>query len=295
MPAMTHVPLAALSGIPFTKLCGSGNDFVGLDGREVRRPTREEIAALCDRRFGVGADGLVRLSPGTMPDHVRLEYWNSDGSDAALCGNGSLCSAVLARRLAIATSDRFTLETGAGAISARVVGDARAEIGVGSVEIPREARTIEREPGELAIYFATVGVPHLVVLVDDPNAIDLPRRGRMLRFHASLGSPGANVNFVARAPIDGRFALRTYERGVEGETLACGTGATATAVTLMTTGRASDRVELRPTGGSILAVHGRSISSRFEEVTLEGEGRVVFRGTIENAAARADEDDRARE
>lgn len=277
---MTTTSLDDLKGATFFKLCGSGNDFVGFDGRVVRAPSRSEIVALCDRRRGIGADGVVRLSPGSREGHVRLDYWNSDGSDAALCGNGSLCSAVFARELGIAVHDRLVLETGAGEVGATVLGRTRAEIGVGAVLTPREASAIERAEGEHSIDFTSVGVPHLVVVVDDPAAVDLPRRGRELRFHPSLGPAGANVNFVARAPHGDSFALRTYERGVEGETLACGTGATATAIALLSRQLAQGRVTLLPTGGSPLEVLAEREPGRFIEVRLRGEGRIVFRGVL---------------
>lgn len=280
MPEMSTPPRDELKGATFFKLCGSGNDFVGFDGRVVRAPSRSEIVALCDRRRGIGADGVVRLSPGSREGHVRLEYWNSDGSDAALCGNGSLCSAVLARELGITPHDRLVLETGAGEVGANVLGPARAEIGVGEVLAPRESTEIEKLAGEHSIDFTTVGVPHLVVIVDDPAAVDLPRRGRELRFHPSLGPAGANVNFVARAPREDAFVLRTYERGVEGETLACGTGATATAIALLSRGLAQTRVKLLPTGGSPLEVLAEGEAARFIDVRLRGEGRIVFRGFL---------------
>jgi len=281
MPKMSTPPRDDLKGSPFFKLCGSGNDFVGFDGRVVRAPSRLEIVALCDRRRGIGADGLVRVSPGSREGHVRLDYWNSDGSDAALCGNGSLCSAVLSRELGIAQHDRLVLETGAGVVGATVLGPARAEIGVGAVPAPRESTEITKVAGEHSIDFTTVGVPHLVVIVDDPAAVDLPRRGRELRFHPSLGPAGANVNFVARTPREGSFALRTYERGVEGETLACGTGATATAITLLSRRIAQASVTLLPTGGSPLEVLAECEAARFVDVRLRGEGRIVFRGVLE--------------
>jgi diaminopimelate epimerase len=277
-----RLEFSALAGTPFFKLCGSGNDFVGFDGRVVAMPSRTAIAALCDRRRGVGADGVVRLAPGGAANRVKLDYWNSDGSDAALCGNGTLCSAVLARRLGLIGGDELVLETGAGDIAARVLGADRAELALGAIATPRST-DITRERGEHSIHFTVAGVPHLVVVVDDPAAIELERRGRELRFHASLGAPGANVNFVSREPRDGAFVIRTYERGVEGETLACGTGATATALALLSLGSANDRATLRTAGGSILTVRARIGPQRCEGAHLEGEGRIVFRGVVDAA------------
>ncbi len=269
-----------LRGAPFFKLCGSGNDFVGFDGRVVPRPSRRAIAAVCDRRFGVGADGVVWLSPADASNRVHLDYWNSDGSDAALCGNGSLCSAVLARTIGIAASDELVLATGAGDVSATVLARDRARIGVGSIAVPRKIDAIRAAEGEESILFTIVGVPHLVVEVDDPQRIDLSRRGRELRFHDALSPAGANVNFVARRAIDEAFALRTYERGVEDETLACGTGSTATGLALMAHGLRGDRVAIATASGEILVVTGRREGDRFEDVCLEGQGRIVFAGRL---------------
>jgi diaminopimelate epimerase len=274
--------------LPFAKLCGSGNDFVFVDARETTRAfDGAAIRELCDRRRGIGADGLVRLEP-IGPDRVRLDYFNADGSEAALCGNASLCAAAFARRTGMIGAEReeFVLLTGAGQVLARR--DARhphdpdrAAIGVGAIALPAEveAGAIEREDPELAIDFVRVGVPHLVVRVSDPSAIDLPRRGRQLRHAAWLGAAGANVNFLAATPRDGRFAMRTFERGVEGETLACGTGTVASALALIGAGLATSPVSIASASGATLVVTARSSSGGFEDVWLAGEGRLVFRGT----------------
>lgn len=277
MSESPNPPLPRL--LEFHKLCGSGNDFVFLDGRTTTLaldgPT---IAALCDRRRGIGADGLVRLTPQSA-DTVRLEYWNSDGSHAALCGNASLCSAAFSRRMGLVERDEFTLATDAGAVRARAIASDRAEIEIGDVAFPREMTEIVREPGELAIHFAIVGVPHLIVRVDDPARIDLARRGRELRFHPAVLPNGANVNFVSNGAHDGIFAIRTYERGVEGETLACGTGSTATGLTRMATSLVpTDEITLRTASGSRLTVRAERAEDRFTRVRLEGEGRLVFSG-----------------
>lgn len=265
--------------LEFHKLCGSGNDFVFLDGRTTTLALDgQTIAALCDRRRGIGADGLVRLTPQSA-DTVRLEYWNSDGSHAALCGNASLCSAAFSRRMGLVDRDEFTLVTDAGSVRARALGLDRAEIEVGDVAWPRAVTEIERESGESAIHFTIVGVPHLIVRVDDPARIDLARRGRELRFHPAVLPNGANVNFVSNGARDGIFAIRTYERGVEGETLACGTGSTAAGLTVMATSTSpTSEVTVRTAGGSLLTVRAERTPQSFTRVRLAGEGRLVFSG-----------------
>ena len=180
-------------------MTGSGNDFVMLDGRftSPEKWPATRVAAICDRRSGVGADGMVILTPDA-PGRVRMTYWNSDGSRAAMCGNAALCSARLAVYLELAEPGDLCLLTDAGVVPARSdgAGDG-AEIRLPDAEIPVAVPGLDPASGEHWLAFGMVGVPHLVVRVDDIERIDLPGRGRALRFDARLGEAGANVNFVA--------------------------------------------------------------------------------------------------
>jgi diaminopimelate epimerase len=217
------------------KMTGSGNDFVILDGRYTKPEQwpATRVSALCDRRNGVGADGLVILAPDA-PGRVRMTFWNSDGSLAAMCGNAALCSARLAVYLEMTAPGDLCLLTDAGVVRARSEGVTdTAEIGLPDTAPPREVPGLELVAGERWIELGTVGVPHLVVRVDDIERIDLVGRGRALRSHPLLDPGGANVNFVAPAAGSPEpWLIRTYERGVEGETLACGTGTVASALAL---------------------------------------------------------------
>jgi diaminopimelate epimerase len=265
-------------------MTGSGNDFAMLDGRftSAERWPATRVAAMCDRRSGVGADGLVILTPDA-PGRVRMTYWNSDGSRAAMCGNAALCSARLAVYLELAAPGELCLLTDAGVVPARSGGgDDQAEIKLPDVEIPVEPAGLEPGPGERWLALGTVGVPHLVVRVEDIEAVDVLRRGRALRFDAAAGPAGANVNFVAPSP-DGAelWAIRTYERGVEGETLACGTGTVAAAVTLAARGEARLPLRFRSRGGPELLVRGELNGSRAHDLWLGGQGRLLFRGVWE--------------
>lgn len=280
---------AALVGLPFAKMTGSGNDFVFFDGRHVDAllvTQPEVIRAICNRHNGIGADGLVVLeavSPADSVDaaaaHVdaRIHYFNSDGTPADLCGNATLCSTMMAAELGIADARAMSLGTPAGRIVSRVIGDL-PEIELQPVSEVRQSVAIDLAAGEQRIGFAIAGIPHLVVLCDDADAVDVAGRGPVLRRHPTLGSPGANVNWVSPRG-DGTWRYRTFERGVEGETLACGTGAVATAVLLSAWGLGAPTVTIRTSSGRDLIVRLEANGSSWQPA-LRGEGRIVFRGVI---------------
>lgn len=266
----------------FYKMTGSGNDFVFLDGREhdLADWPAARIAAVCDRRRGVGGDGLVRIAP--EPDGaVRMVYFNSDGSHADMCGNAALCSTRLAVHLGMAAPERVDLATDAGRLESRCVGPAwAAELRFPTAPIPAPLE-LALATGEQRALQGTVGVPHTVVLVADIEEVDLEGRGRALRFDPAVGPHGSNINFVARS-ADGHAAwdIRTYERGVEGETLACGTGTIAAGLALAHIGLADLPVRIRSRSGSIYSVSGVLDGSEASDVWLCGEGRLVFTGSL---------------
>jgi diaminopimelate epimerase len=264
-------------------MTGSGNDFVMLDGR-ITTPddwTAEDIRAVCARGTGIGADGIVFVTPSGSPGAVRMIYFNSDGSRPSMCGNAALCSTRLAALLEMAPASLMRLETDAGVYESRCLdaGD-RAELHLGSVEVPAEP-AVKLGAGESRLGLASVGVPHLVVVVEDLEAVDVQRRGRALRFDAALGNGGANVNFVAPTSEPSVWAMRTYERGIEGETLACGTGAVAACCLLREWRLAELPATIMTRSGLPLVVRAeRSRGGRYEEVWLEGQARIVFRGVL---------------
>ena len=273
-----------MRGTLFYKMTGSGNDFVVLDGRATA-PDRwppARVRAICDRRNGVGADGLVILTPST-PGAVRMAYWNSDGSHGAMCGNAALCSGRLSVDLELVQPGEFCLLTDAGLV--RVISQAQAdeaEINLPDCDLPRDLPDIRPEAGEHWLSLGTVGVPHLVVRVDDIEAVDVSGRGRMLRSDARMGPAGANVNFVGPpTKPGGSWLIRTFERGVEGETLACGTGTVAAALALACRGEAELPLTFRSRGGPELAVRAQLEGRRATEVWLAGQGRLLFRGVWE--------------
>ena len=267
-----------MRGREFFKMSGSGNDFVVVDARvepagELASP--EVVQAICARGTGVGADGIVFLETSELAD-FRMVYLNSDGSRAALCGNASLCVSSLAARLGIVRSADFGFETDSGIVRARVDHDG-PEIDLQPPSNLEPALPIEPGAGEQRIGFVQVGVPHLVVLVNDVDAVDIGKRGGMLRRHRMVGPGGANVNFVAHDSEGAPWAIRTFERGVEGETLACGTGAVATALLLAAWGLSSSETAVRTRSGRDLRVRIRGSGDSITP-SLGGEGRVVFRG-----------------
>ncbi len=273
-----------LAGTVVFKMSGSGNDFVFVDGRTapVDMWHTDRIRKICHRQMGIGADGLIVIAPGSAPGAVRYHFFNRDGLRAGLCGNGALCATRLAAWLELAPADGLILETDAGPVRGRCLegpGE-RAEI-----QVPRPSglispRDIVLGLGEATVHFTTVGVPHLVIQVDDLDRYDLMERGRELRSHPALGPDGANVNFVAAAG-DATWAMRTFERGVEAETLACGTGAVATAAALVASGSGHLPITLRTQSGAILSVSDTGPGNgEFEAPTLTGEGRLVYRAIL---------------
>lgn len=267
------------SGRPFYKMSGSGNDFVMVDARSEAPGRLAEAAVvqrICARGTGVGADGIVFLEPSSQAD-IRLTYLNADGSRAALCGNATLCTTRLAVELGAAAPTGFAIETDSGVVGARIR-SGKPEIDLQPVtEVLPDAPSLELSAGERRIGFGLAGVPHLVVLRDEVDSVDVVGRGRPLRQHRSL-TQGANVNFVAKGS-DGRWLMRTYERGVESETLACGSGAVASAILLVVWGLAEAPVELETRSGRLLRVrldrHGEAWLP-----SLSGEAVIVYQGIL---------------
>ena len=272
-----------LIGLPIYKMTGSGNDFVMVDGR-VSTPddwAAEDIRAACARGTGVGADGLVFVSPGSRRGAVRMIYYNSDGSHAAMCGNAALCSTTLAAHLSLGAGAGMELETDAGTYHSRVAGPGRAELHLAPIEPPAAVPGLALAAGEPRAALVRVGVPHLIVLVDDVDTLDLPGRGRALRFDRAIAPEGANVNFISQGGTEGVWRMRTYERGVEAETLACGTGAVGAACALQEWGLGRATINIVTRTGRLLEIRARKAATGgYDDVWLGGEGRMVFRGVL---------------
>ena len=271
-----------LIGLPVYKMTGSGNDFVMLDAR-VSTPadwTPQDMQAVCARGTGIGADGVVFVGPGSHAGAARMVYYNADGSHAAMCGNAALCSTTLAAHLSIGPADGIELETDAGIYRSRSLEGDRAELHLAPVEAPAAVRGLALAAGERQAVLSRVGVPHLIVLVDDVDRVALMERGRALRFDPALAPEGANVNFIS-ADSSGSWRMRTYERGVEAETLACGTGAVGAGCAIQEWGLGRLPINIQSRSGRILGVRAtKAQRGGYDDVWLAGEGRMVFRGVI---------------
>ena len=276
----TGVAVATITIMPrFTKMNGAGNDFILIDNRmgDVRLD-RSQIAQLCDRHRGIGADGILLLEkPGNRAD-FRMRYFNADGGEAEMCGNGARCFARFANKVA-AAKEKISFETQAGIISAELKGD--------SVTLGMTEPTDLRLHLELAIagenktvHFVNSGVPHVVIPVPNIDDVDVRREGAAVRYHKIFSPSGTNVNFMEKRGAK-KIAIRTYERGVEDETLACGTGIVASALIFGATEGCHGPITVLPRGGDELQVGFETVAGRFCNVTLTGPAQFVFEGTIE--------------
>lgn len=250
--------------IPFSKYHGAGNDFILIDARSLSFEDPAQMARrLCDRRHGIGADGLILLCASSVADY-KMRIFNADGSEPAMCGNGIRC---LYDFIGIPTE--LKIETLSGILTCRRVGDEIA-VNMGAPRILHES----------PIFVVDTGVPHAVLFVDNLNAVDVLRQGAAIRFDPRFSPGGVNVNFAA-IDSEGRLSLRTYERGVEGETLACGTGAAATAFLAM-----------KQRGLTSMAAHTRLSFETFSyhphlrfqlsegSIEMLGQAQEVFKGLI---------------
>jgi diaminopimelate epimerase len=262
----------------FYKMSGSGNDFVFFDlseGSSGELENPETIRAISARGTGVGADGVVFLEPGS-DDRFAIRYYNSDGSLGELCGNATLCAVRLANEIGIVSNPELRIKTDSGIIHARMA-DGLPEIDLAPVtEVQLEVPEIPRLERESMLGFARAGVPHIVIVDSDVESADILGRGSRIRRDPSLRD-GANVNFVTRTEAGWR--IRTYERGVEGETLACGTGAVATGILLSEWGLSSSPVELITRSGRCLQVTVRKNDGAWNP-SLRGPAEIVFVGEL---------------
>ena len=272
----------------FTKMNGAGNDFVLLDNRAGQvQLAGDAVARLCDRHAGVGADGvLLAEMPENNEAELRMRYFNADGGEAEMCGNGARCFARYGSRLLSSGGSRdreqISFQTPAGVIRAQIEGET-VRLAMSQPADGREAGPLEAEDGLPRYgYFLNTGVPHVVVPVDDLGGLDVFALGRAVRYHEKFAPAGANANFIQVLSAD-EIALRTYERGVEGETLACGTGATASALVHaeLTKRIGPGTIAVRVHSGETLHIgFERTGPWAFANVTLSGPADFVFEGQI---------------
>jgi diaminopimelate epimerase len=266
-----------MDSLPFVKMTGAGNDFVVVDNRSLSFTLSGElIARLCDRHFGIGADGVLAVEPaqGAEAD-FRMRYYNADGGEAEMCGNGARCFARFVHPLRRNEAERVRFMTPAGLITGEYLGE---EVRIG-LTAPTELKFAQRTDfgwGEIEYHFANTGVPHAVIFVDDIEAVDVVNHGRAIR-RSALFPRGTNVNFV-QVTDSGELQVRTYERGVEDETLACGTGIVASALVTHRVRRLPFPLCLKVRGGDVLTVEAGEEGDGFRDVMLTGPATEVFSG-----------------
>ena len=268
--------------LSFYKMTGAGNDFVMLDNRDLSLSdilTRDHIASLCDRRFGIGADGLIAVEPAEADGDARMRYYNSDGGEAEMCGNGARCFTAFVDYLIEDGIAELKFETKAGMVKGWVNDDDTVTI---QLTKPHGLNLNAMAPTpELAapVHFINTGVPHAVAFVDDVNVIDIKPQGAFLRNNEAFAPAGTNANF-AQVIAANHLQLRTYERGVEDETLACGTGMTAAALLHAILTDAPSPIFVDVAGGDTLSIGFKRKGDNFSDVTLTGPALITFRGEV---------------
>ena len=266
--------------IDFYKMSGSGNDFILIDNRDkkLNRYGLPQLAiSLCRPKYSVGADGLIIIEESKEFD-FKWRFYNADGTEAEMCGNGARCAARLAYTLGIC-KNKLSFETKAGIIRAEVEG------GLVKVEMPnpREIqlnKTLKIGNKEIILHFINTGVPHAIIFPEnDLEDIDVKRIGREIRFHPHFHPAGTNVDFVKRIE-ENSIKIRTYERGVEDETLSCGTGAVAASLICHCLDMVNPPVRVYTKGGKNLEVSFGKRGGDFEDVFLKGEARLIYQGKL---------------
>lgn len=265
--------------LEFTKMDGAGNDFVLIDNRSGKiKLSREQVAHICHRQRGVGADGLMLLIPcASGKADWAWDFYNSDGSYAEMCGNGSRCFARFVQKVT-GIKNPFTFETGAGVITA----ECHKDVVTVSLTHPKDMRLDQKVSlagGTQSVHSVNTGVPHAVVFVPDADQAMVQQLGREIRQHPHFAPRGTNVNFVQRLG-EGSIRVRTYERGVEGETLACGTGVSAAALISARLHNFTSPVRVQVQGGDRLEVSFKQNKGEFADVRLTGPANFIFEGKM---------------
>jgi diaminopimelate epimerase len=261
--------------VKYEKFSGAGNDFIIVDNMD-RSLSIDDIAPhipnICRRGMSSGADGFIMLEPSEEAD-FRWHFRNADGSVAEMCGNGSRCAARFAYLNGLAGA-KMTIKTLAGIITAEIKSPPDVKVLLTPPKDMREDAASRLTDIHAGYSFVNTGVPHTVIFADNIEEIDVARYGRQIRFHPAFAPAGTNVNFIKKLP-DGRIKVRTYERGVEGETLACGTGTAAAAIIANGKGLAASPVRVLTSGGKTLTVYIEK-----DGVYMEGEARRLAKGEL---------------
>ncbi len=265
--------------IPFYKMSGSGNDFILIDNRDDivdDRYLNQLVVGACRRKMSVGADGLLLVEKSSRAD-FKWRFYNSDGSRAEMCGNGARCASRFAFLTGI-TGPELSFETDVGLVTAEIIND-RVKIGMTDPTDLRENGTLLVKGAKLSYDFINTGVPHVVISTEDVESMDVFELGCAVRYHEAFSPAGTNVNFVE--PVgDNTIVVRTYERGVENETLACGTGCVAASLVMCLKHQWTSPVNVRTRSNVMLRVYYTYEEGGFTRIHLEGDARVIYHGVL---------------
>jgi diaminopimelate epimerase len=265
--------------IPFYKMSGAGNDFIIIDNRQqivADADLAGFISKVCRRKLSVGADGLILIEASDKCD-FRWRFFNSDGSAAEMCGNGARCAARFAYVNGIAGST-LSFETEAGVVSAQIDDD-RVKVKMPDPSDLKLSYPLRLSNQSLDISSINTGVPHVVAIVARIDDVDVVALGREIRLHPMFAPAGTNANFVCRRK-DHEIEIRTYERGVEDETLACGTGAIAGAIVSACRFEMDSPIDVKTRSGEYLRIHFNAQDSRFDHIYMEGGARIIYTGDL---------------
>ncbi len=275
-----------MRAIEFWKMNGSGNDFIIIDNRDGSIPEEDMsnlVLKACRRRTSVGADGVIFVTNSDKYDFA-WRFFNADGGEVEMCGNGSRCVCRFACLKGIAGAS-MTFETMAGPVSGKVNGRLVNVL----MPLPEKLKLdveIEKDSSWKTVDFVNTGVPHVVVQVESVEEHPVVEQGRALRYHRAFSPEGTNADFI-RVLGDDLISMRTYERGVEDETLACGTGAVASAIVCAERGLVRPPVKVRTRSGEILKIDFKKEGERFSEVWMEGSTTIVYEGKLHEEALTA--------
>lgn len=264
--------------LTFYKLEASGNDFVVVDNRKgVVKSIKDFTRKVCALHTGIGADGVLLLEKSRKAD-FKMRILNSDGSEAEACGNGFRCIAYFAHKV-LGFPKKFEFETLAGIIQATIKSTG-VRVRMGKPVDYREKGELQALDSRIHYSFLNTGVPHTVIFVPDLKKVDVNKLGAAIRYHKAFKPKGTNVNFV-QVKGKKKIHVRTYERGVEHETLACGTGSTASAIISALQGLTKAPVSVKTSGGETLTIDFKITGKNdIKDVFLEGEARIVFEGKL---------------
>jgi diaminopimelate epimerase len=256
--------------VKFYKYQGTGNDFIMIDNRDLsfQKDNTALINQLCDRRFGIGADGLILLENDANVD-FKMVYYNSDGNESSMCGNGGRCIVAFAKQLSVI--DQTATFIAVDGLHNATILDQKT--------IALQMKDVDEVLIHDSYVFLNTGSPHHVTMVNDLQQMDVKQSGKTIRYSELYGEVGSNVNFVSQIS-ENHFAIRTYERGVEDETLSCGTGATAVAIAMNAICKTKQNHITIDVQGGQLVISFRVNDSGYEEVFLEGPAEFVFEGEV---------------